>query len=61
MKLTEKAQIYRNVWCCAYQRRFLYKGTPRERREHETILMCLKMKNAKWWEFDTEKPHFIEQ
>lgn len=61
MKLTEKAQIYRNVWSCALQRKFLYKGTPREQREHETALMCLKMKDAKWWEFDTEKLHFIEQ
>lgn len=52
MNLTEKAKIYRNVWCCAYQRRYLYKGTPRECREHETVLMCLKI--AKWTEFDTE-------
>lgn len=55
MKLTEKAKIYYNVWCCAYQRRHLYKGTPREHREHETLLMCLKMKDAKWYEFDTDK------
>lgn len=55
MQLTEKARIYKNVWCCAYQRRYLYRGTPREQREHETILMCLKMKDAKWTFFDTEK------
>lgn len=55
MKLTEKAKIYYNVWCCAYQRRYLYKGTQREYREHETVRMCLDMKDAKWYEFDTDK------
>lgn len=53
--MTEKAKIFYNVWCCAYQRRHIYRGTPREQREHETLLMCLKMKNAKWTQFDTEK------
>ena len=54
--MTEKAKIFHNVWCCAYQRRYMYRGTSREQREHETLLMCLKMKNAKWTQFDTEKP-----
>lgn len=53
MQLTEKAKIYYNVWCCAHKRRFLYRGTPQEDREHATILMCLKI--AKWWSFDSEK------
>jgi len=55
MRLSEKAQIYRNVWCCAYQRRYMYRGTPREHREHDTLLMCLNMKDAKWWSFDSEQ------
>lgn len=59
MGLSEKAQIYYNVWCCAYQRRGIYRGTPREHREHETILMCLRMKDAKWYEFDTEKKRYL--
>jgi hypothetical protein len=59
MKLTEKANIYHNVWKCAYQRRHMYRGTPREYGEHATILMCLKMKDARWWQFDTEKPHYL--
>ena len=53
--MNEKSKIYYNVWCCAYQRRYLYKGTPREYREHETALMCLKMKDVKFYQFDTEK------
>lgn len=60
MQLTDKAKIYYNVWCCGYQRRHLYKGTPRETREHQTILMCLNMKDAKWWQFDSEKPNYLE-
>jgi hypothetical protein len=51
--MTEKDKIYKNVWCCAYQRRYLYRGTSREHREHETVLMCLKI--AKWTVFDSEK------
>ena len=63
MKLSEKAKIYYNIWCCAYRRRYaaklkgdwkLYDG------EHQTILMCLNMKDAKWWSFDTEKPKHLE-
>ena len=60
MSISEKAKIYYNVWCCAYQRRHLYRGTPREYREHDTVLMCLKMKNTKWYQFDTEKPHYLK-
>ena len=65
MTLSEKAKIYKNVWCCAYQRRHMYRKSDRYYREHETILMCLNMKGAKCWEFDTEKQkypkHFKEQ
>jgi hypothetical protein len=58
MTLTEKAKIYYNVWCCAYQRRSMYRGTAREQREHDTILMCLNMKDAQWYQFDSEKPKY---
>jgi hypothetical protein len=54
----EKAKIYYNVWCCAYQRRSMYRGTAREQREHDTILMCLNMKDAQWYQFDSEKPKY---
>jgi hypothetical protein len=60
MSLSEKAQIYYNVWCCAYRRRSLYQGTPRAEREHTTILMCLNMKDAKWTFFDSEKPQYLK-
>jgi len=60
MSISEKAKIYYNVWCCAYQRRHLYRGTPREQREHDTIVMCLQMKDAKWYQFDTEKPKHLK-
>jgi len=60
MALSEKSQIYYNVWCCAYQRRWMYRGTPREEREHETILMCLKRKDVKFYEFDTDKTHYLK-
>lgn len=60
MQLTDKSKIYFNVWCCAFQRRYLYRGTPREKGEHDTILMCLNMKDAKWYQFDTEKPHYLK-
>jgi hypothetical protein len=56
MNLSEKAKIYYNIWCCAHQRRYMYRGTPRVEREHTTILMCLGI--AKWMEFDTEKPKY---
>jgi hypothetical protein len=53
----EKAQIYRNVWFCAYQRRHNAKMKGDWNlydREQKTILMCLNMKNAKWWKFEGE-------
>ncbi len=59
MSLSEKAKIYYNVWCCAYQRRYMYRGTPREEREHETLLMCLKMKDARWVTFDSERRNYV--
>jgi len=58
MTLTERAKIYYNVWCCAYQRRYNAKIKGNWQlydREHSTILMCLNMKNAKWIEYDSDK------
>jgi hypothetical protein len=57
--MNEKSKIYYNVWCCAYQRRTIYKGTDRECREHETVRMCLDMKDVKFYQFDTEKPKYL--
>lgn len=57
--MNEKSKIFYDIWKCAYQRRTLYKGTPREHREHETVRMCLEMKNVKFYQFDTEKPHYL--
>lgn len=54
----EKAQIYHNIWSCAYRRRYNAKmkcDWNSYDREQETILMCLNMKNAKWWKFEGEK------
>jgi len=54
--MTEKDKIFRDVWCCAYQRRYnaMVKGDwERYHGEHQTLLMCLKI--AKWTTFDTEK------
>ena len=59
MALSEKAQIYHNVWCCAYQRRYNAKVAgdwDRYDREHETVLMCLRI--AEWWKFNTEQPKY---
>lgn len=56
MQKIEKAKIYYNVWCCAYQRRYAAKckgDWELYYREHQTLLMCLKI--AKWTTFDTEK------
>ena len=62
MGISEKAKIYKNIWCCAFRRRHeakLKEDWELYQREHETLLMCLKMKDAKWYFFDTEKPnHF---
>jgi hypothetical protein len=44
---------------CAYQRRGLYRGTAREYREHETVRMCLDMKDVNFYQFDTEKPRYV--
>lgn len=63
MKLSEKAKIYYNVWCCAYQRRYHAKvknDWELYDREHETLRMCLDMKDAKWVEFDSDKPHYLK-
>lgn len=63
MTLTEKAQIYKNVWCCAFRRRHeakLKKDWDRYQGEHETLLMCLKMKDAKWCFFDSEKTNHLK-
>jgi len=63
MALSEKATIYYNVWCCAYQRRHAAKlahDWNRYDREHQTLLMCLNMKDAKWYQFDTEKPKHLK-
>lgn len=56
MTLTEKDKIYYNVWCCAHQRRYLAKQKgdwALYDREHETVLMCLKI--AKWIVYDSDK------
>lgn len=58
MQLSEKAKIYYNVWCCAHQRRYQAKianDWVRYDGEHETVLMCLRMRDAKWQFFDTDK------
>lgn len=63
MKLSEKAKIYYNVWCCAYQRRYdakLVQDWQRYDGEHQTLLMCLNMKDAKWCQFDSEKPKHLD-
>lgn len=61
--LSEKSKIYYNVWCCAYQRRHIYSSLDpkRSQREHETILMCLNMKDVKFYEFDSEKPKYFQK
>jgi hypothetical protein len=61
MTSVEKAKIYYNIWCCAYQRRYDAKckgDWELYEREHQTILMCLKI--SKWYSFDTEKPHHLD-
>jgi hypothetical protein len=61
MTLAEKDKIYYNVWCCAYRRRYnakLKKDWELYSREHQTLLMCLKI--AKWTTFDSEKPHYLK-
>ncbi len=49
MTLTEKAKIFKNIWCCAFQRRYAAKlkgDWELYDREHQTLLMCLNMKDA---------------
>jgi len=58
--MTEKDKIYYNVWRCAYRRRYaakLKQDWELYQREHQTLLMCLKI--AKWIKFDTEKPKHL--
>lgn len=58
MALSEKAKIYYNVWCCAYQRRYNAKvkgDWNLYNREQETILMCLKIKEAPWNKWSGQK------
>jgi hypothetical protein len=59
VQMNEKSKIFYNIWCNAYQRRTIYKGTDREHREHETVRMCLDMKDVKFYQFDTERPHYL--
>jgi hypothetical protein len=57
MALSEKAQIYFNVWCCAHQRRHnakVVEDWDLYLREQETVLMSLKMKGAKWTKWTGE-------
>jgi hypothetical protein len=58
--MTEKEKIYRNVWSCAYQRRYnakMIQDWDLYDREHSTLLMCLHI--AKWSKFDTESNKFL--
>jgi hypothetical protein len=59
--MTEKDKIYKNVWSCAYRRRYaakLKQDWELYNREHQTLLMCLKI--AKWNQFDTEKRNYLK-
>jgi hypothetical protein len=61
MNISEKSQIYYNVWCCAYRRRHnakLLNDWELYEREHQTIRMCLDMKDVKFYQFDSEKPRY---
>lgn len=61
MVLSEKDKIFKNVWCCAFQRRYNAKvkgNWDLYQREHETLLMCLGI--AKWTEFDSEKRNYLK-
>ena len=63
MALSEKSKIYYSVWYCAYQRRHIYSSSDPERsqREHETILMCLNMKDVKFYNFDSDQPKYFNK
>ena len=59
--MTEKDKIFYDVWKCAYRRRYaakLKKDWELYSREHQTLLMCLKI--ARWTQFDTEKPQYLK-
>ena len=61
MSLSEKDKIFFNVWSCAYRRRYeakLKQDWELYNREHQTLLMCLKI--AKWVTFESEKPHYLK-
>lgn len=61
MSHSEKDKIFRDVWQCAYQRRYnaMVKGDwGLYEREHQTILMCLNI--AKWTTFDTDKRRYLK-
>jgi hypothetical protein len=49
--MTEKqrTQMFRNIWCCAFQRALQHQNTSRYFREKQTIDMCLSA--AKWEKF----------
>jgi hypothetical protein len=58
---TEKAKIYRHIWCCAHRRRYdakMKQDWNLYDREHQTLLMCLNI--AKWIKFDTEKKNYLK-
>jgi len=59
--MTEKDKIFRDVWCCAFQRRYnaMVKGDwELYDREHQTVIMCLKI--SKWTTFDSEKERYLK-
>jgi hypothetical protein len=60
MNLKEKTKIYRDIWCSAHRRRHDAKVAGdwnRYEREHQTVLMCLRI--AKWWRFDSEGEKYL--
>ena len=62
MGLSKKAEIYRDVWCCAHRRRYNAKVAGNWElydREHQTVLMCLRI--AEWWKFDSDKTYPVYQ
>lgn len=64
MTRSERSKIYYNVWCCAHQRRYLAKmrgDSELYDREHQTVLMCLNMKDSCWYKYDTEKKRYLDE
>lgn len=55
-EITEKDKIYKNIWCCAYQRAYMYRETPRFEREWQTVQMCLSI--ASWYRFEEERNYY---